>query len=199
MIKTKIIIPLLVIILIAVLASFITKDGAVDRNQTSIKTEEKTNKKEFVLDNTSCDKNMYLFEAVPHLSSYKGYNLESVGCAGTTIVVRYNHPTVNYELQTIIYRETGENKFMHKMATIGADLTKTVKVNGSDLSNLKKFENTTVNIENTPEYFDVSYIATYRDEYTLGLTLRGSDLKDREKVDIFLKEYIESFDFSKLQ
>jgi hypothetical protein len=200
MIRTKIIIAVLVIVLIGILASFIKKDDKTDVKNTSTKTEEKLNKKDFALDNTSCDKNMYLFEAVPHLASYKGYNLENVGCADMTIVVKYNHPTgKNYELQAILYREIGENKFMHKIAEMGSGLTKVVKVNGSDLSNLSKFENTTINIENTPEYYDIRYIATYKDEYTLGLTLRGADLADKEKVDAFLKTYIESFDLSKLQ
>ena len=99
----------------------------------------------------------------------------------------------NYELQTIIYQELNENKPMYNITTAGYGMTSVSKVNGSDISSLKIFDNEVINIKKSPEYYDVSYMATYKKNYTIVITVRGKDLSTKEKLDGFLKKYLEAF------
>ncbi len=150
--------------------------------------------KKFATEYDSCGKTKYLFDAIPHFEKIEDYTFESVGCNGTSIVARYNHPTEqNYEFQTIIYQELNENKPMYNITTAGYEMTSVSKVNGSDISSLKIFDNEVINIKKSPEYYDVSYMATYKKNYTIVITVRGKDLSTTEKVDSFLKKYLEAF------
>jgi hypothetical protein len=180
--------------------------SSISCKQNNSKLESETNKPEtetgtkFLADGNSCKKPNYLFDAVPHLDKIGDYNFESVGCSGTTIVVKYNHPTEkNYEFQTIIYYEATENKPMFNIATAGYGMTSVTKVNGCDSSDLKIFDNAMMTIKNSPDYFDVSYVATYKKDYTLMISIRGKDLPNKQKVDAFLKQYLQAFNLGVLK
>lgn len=150
--------------------------------------------KKFATEYDSCGTTKYLFDAIPHFEKIEDYTFESVGCNGTSIVARYNHPIEqNYEFQTIIYQELNENKPMHNLTTAGYGMTSVSKVNGSDISSLKIFDNEVINIKKSKEYYDVSYMATYKKNYTIVITVRGKDLLTKEKLDGFLKKYLEAF------
>lgn len=168
-------------------------------NNSKVQTESNVQNSEvetikFPTEKESCEKTKYLFEAIPHLDQFKDYNLESVECFGNGIGIRYNHPTQkNYEIQVFIYEEKTEHKPMYNIATAGFEMTSGMKVNGTDVSDLKIFDNAVLTIKKDPEYYDVHYNATYKKNYTIMIGVRGKDLSNKQKVDNFLKKYLEAF------
>lgn len=155
----------------------------------------------FPTNSISCKKNKNLFTAIPHLDKIQDYDFKSVGCSFmNSIVVKYNHPTEKYyTFQSIIYQETTENKPMHNSATFGYEMASVTKVNGTSTSDLKTFNNAVLTIKNNPKYFDVSYVATYKKDYTIMISIRGKDLSNKKKVDDFLKKYLEAFNLDALK
>ena len=182
------------IIFFVVISVFSCKENNSKLQEESDSESKIVGTKKFATEYDSCGKTKYLFDAIPHFEKIEDYTFESVGCNGTSIVARYNHPTEqNYEFQTIIYQELNENKPMYNITTAGYGMTSVLKVNGSDTSSLKIFDNEVINIKKSLEYYDVSYMATYKKNYTIVVTVRGKDLSTKEKLDGFLKKYLEAF------
>ena len=153
----------------------------------------------FVDKNDTCKDVKYLFDALPKLETYQGYNLESVGCFNHTIVAQYHSPKLkNDEIKIFLHEEAGENKQNFNMAKMSFELLEASKVNGMDYSDLKTFENATMNIKNTAEYSDVAYLGTYKTNYSFNASIRGQNLKNKQAVDAFIKTYLEAIDLAKL-
>jgi hypothetical protein len=153
----------------------------------------------FVDENDSCKDVKYLFDALPKLETYQGYNLESVGCSGHMIVAQYKSPQFkNDEIKIFLHEETGENKQNFNMTKMPFELLGAAKVNGMDFSDLKTFENASMNIKNTAEYSDVAYLGTYKTNYSFNASIRGQNLKSKQAVDAFIKAYLETIDLAKL-
>lgn len=153
----------------------------------------------FVDEHDTCKDDKHLFDAIPHLETYQGYNLVSVGCFNHTIVAQYHSPTLkNDEIKFFLHEETGENKQNFNMAKMSFELLEASKVNGMDYSDLKTFEHATMNIKNTAEYSDVAYLGTYKTNYSFNVTIRGQNLKNKQAVDAFIKTYLETINLAKL-
>ena len=45
-------------------------------------------------------------------------------------------------------------------------------------------------IEKKLKYFKIAYTGTYKDKYSILITIVSKDLSSKEKVDVFLKEYL---------
>ncbi len=147
----------------------------------------------------SCKDTKYLFDAIPHVETYQGYNLVSVGCFNHTIVVQYHSPTLkNNEIKFFLHEETGENKQNFNMSKMSFELLGALKVNGMDYSDLKTFENASMNIKNTDAYSDVAYNGTYKTNYSFNASIRGQNLKNKQAIDAFIKTYLETIDLTKL-
>ncbi len=196
--KTNIIILILLIILAGTLIAFLNNKN----NGTDIidKKGLANTRKDFSFDIDNCDKVKNIFDTIPHLTTYKDYDLQSVNCADTGVMVRYNNPAgSSYDMRAILKKEANQNKFIHNVGVAGHDVEEVIETIASDMNNLKRFENTTVTIKNNSEYADVSYVTTYKKEYVLTINVRGTGLTDKAKVETYLGEYLESFDLSKLQ
>ena len=153
----------------------------------------------FVDENDTCKDVKYLFDALPKLKTYQAYNLESVGCFNHTIVAQYQSPTLkNDEIKIFLHEEAGENKQNFNMTKLSSEMLGASKVNGMDYSDLKTFENATMNIKNTAEYSDVAYLGTYKTNYSFNASIRGQNLKNKQAVDAFIKTYLETIDLAKL-
>lgn len=153
----------------------------------------------FVDENDTCKDVKYLFDALPKLETYQGYNLKSVGCFNHTVVAQYQSPTLkNDEIKIFLHEETGENKQNFNMTKLSSEMLEGSKVNGMDYSDLKTFEHATMNIKNTAEYSDVAYLGTYKTNYSFNASIRGQNLKNKQAVDAFIKAYLETIDLAKL-
>ena len=153
----------------------------------------------FVDENDTCKDVKYLFDALPKLETYQGYNLKSVGCFNHTIVAQYQSPKLkNDEIKIFLHEETGENKQNFNMTKMSFELLNGFKVNGMDYSDLKTFEHATMNIKNTADYSDVAYNGTYKTNYSFNASIRGQNLKNKQAVDAFIKAYLETIDLAKL-
>ena len=153
----------------------------------------------FVDENDTCKDVKYLFDALPKLETYQGYNLKSVGCFNHTVVAQYQSPTLkNDEIKIFLHEETGENKQNFNMTKLSSEMLEGSKVNGMDYSDLKNIENATMNIKNTAEYSDVAYNGTYKTNYSFNASIRGQNLKNKQAVDAFIKTYLETIDLAKL-
>lgn len=187
---------ILLFILIAV--SFLScKENNSKLAEVSNKVKNKAGIMKFPSDCGNCQKNINLCNAIPHIEKYQDYYLKSIGCSapfGNSIVAQYNHPTEKkYEIKVFIYQELDEHKPMYNTTTANYKMISIAKVNGSDVSDLKIFDNEVLNIKNNSEYFDVSYTATYKKNYSIAVAIRGKDLSTKEKVDAFLRKYLETF------
>lgn len=142
----------------------------------------------------SCEKTKYLFDAIPHFDKIEDYNFEGIECFGNGIGATYNHPTNKYyEIKVFIYEEKSDNKPMHTMSTGSFEMSSVAKVNGTEVSDLKIFDNVVLTIEKNPEYYDIQYNATFKKNFTVMIGIRGKDLSNKQKVDDFLKKYLEAF------
>ncbi len=184
-----------IILLILVTVNFLScKENNSKLTEDSNEKNKEVKETKFSTDYDSCEKTKYLYDAIPHFDKIENYNFESVGCSGNSIIARYNYPTEqNYEFQTIIYQEVAENKPMYNITTASFEMITVSKVNGSDISDLKIFDNEVLNIKKSIEYFDVSYMATYKKNYTIVITIKGRDLSTKEKVENFLRDYLKAF------
>ena len=72
-------------------------------------------------------------------------------------------------------------------------MTSVMKANGTDISDLKIFDNEVINIKKSTEYFEVFYMATYRKNYTIIITIKGKDLSSKGIVEPFLNDYLKAF------
>ena len=153
----------------------------------------------FVDENDTCKDVKYLFDALPKLESYRGYSLVSVGCFNHTIVAQYKSATLkNDEIKLFLHEEAGENKQNFNMTKMSFELLGASKVNGMDFSDLKIFENVSMNIKNTAAYSDVAYLGTYKANYSFNASIRGQNLNNKTAVDAFIKTYLEAIDLAKL-
>lgn len=153
----------------------------------------------FVDEHDTCKDVKYLFDALPKLESYQGYNLISVGCFNHTIVAQYKSAThKNDEIKIFLHEETSENKQNFNMTKMSFELLGVSKVNGMDFSDLKIFENVSMNIKNTAAYSDVTYLGTYKSNYSFNASIRGQNLNNKLAVDGFIKTYLEAIDLAKL-
>lgn len=199
--KTNIISIILVIALAGGVYAFLHKKEIDDQSNISDKIGNLNTQSDFSTDNENCNKVKDLFDAIPHLTTYKDYALNNVICSNDYIVVRYNNPAgKSFDMQTILHLETDGNRFINNVSGAGYDVTEVIKTGGTDIiSNLKRLENTTVNIKNNSKYSDVSYTATYKNIYSLRINMRGASLTDNVKAITFLQEYLEAFDLSSLE
>ena len=153
----------------------------------------------FVDEHDTCKDVKYLFDALPKLESYQGYNLVSVGCFNHTIVAQYKSAThKNDEIKIFLHEEASENKQNFNMTKMSFEMLGAAKVNGMDFSDLKTFENASMNIKNTDEYSNVAYLGTYKTNYSFNATIRGQNLKNKQAVDAFIKTYLETIVLAKL-
>ncbi|MEQ1488767.1 MAG: hypothetical protein ABL920_09745 [Methylotenera sp.] len=153
----------------------------------------------FVDEHDSCKDVKYLFDALPKLEAYQGYNLEGVACFGHSISAEYKNPKVEHsKLQVFLHEEAGENKQTFNMSKVMFDMAKISKVNGIDISDLTIFNNAAMSIKKGVDYDDVAYMATYKQNYSLNMSLRGKDLGNKLAVDAFIKPYIDGFNLAKL-
>ena len=183
-----------IILLIFVAVGTIScKENNTKPNQESIEGNKEVKKAKFSTEYDSCAETKYLYDAIPHVDKIENYTFESVGCSGNSIVARYDHPTQNYEFQTIIYHEVAENKPMYNLSMASFEMTSVMKANGTDISDLKIFDNEVINIKKSTEYFEVSYMATYRKNYTIIITIKGKDLSSKGIVEPFLNDYLKAF------
>ena len=141
----------------------------------------------------SCEKNQHLFGAIPHLDNIGDYNFKSVGCVGKAIMVNYDHPTNQFYEFHLSIKELGENKAMLQYVKLGYNTASKYKVNGNDISDLNIFDNASFRTKQEPEYFDVSYSASYKDKYIIKIIIGGKNLSNKEQIDSFLKKYLEPF------
>ena len=182
------------------LANIVACTPSAPEDSADTSTEEKaTEAVAFVDENDSCKDVKYLFDALPKLQTYEGYYLESVGCSGHMVVAQYKSPKLkNDEIKIFLHEETGENKQNFNMTKMSSELLEGSKVNGMDFSDLKTFENSSMNIKNTAEYSDVAYLGTYKTNYSFNASIRGQNLKNKQSVDAFIKTYLEAIDLAKL-
>ena len=61
------------------------------------------------------------------------------------------------------------------------------------VSDLKSFDNASMIIEKNGNYYHVSYLGTYKDNYSILISIVSKDLSTKEKVDAFLREYLDAF------
>jgi hypothetical protein len=197
--KTNIIISILIIILLGFIINYF-RGNMINKNELMSKKVSANTADNFSIENESCKKVKSLFDSVPNIISYKEYTLDTVGCADTGVIVKYVNPTNNnYYIRTILNKETSHIKFIQNVGTAGHDVDEVMATIGGEMNNLKRFENKTISIKNNSAYNDVSYITTYKNEYVLTINIRAPDLSDKEKVEDYLGNYLESFDLSKLQ
>ncbi len=197
--KTNIIILIMVIILTGLITNYIINKNKNTIDDAIIKKGLTNTNSDFSIDNENCKKIKNIFDTVPHLTTYKEYNLKSVTCADTGVIIIYNNLTHSkYDMRTILNKDSSKNKFIQNVGTAGHDVEEVIETIGSEMNNLKRFENTNVIIKNTSDYNDVSYVTTYKNEYILTINVKGEGLTDKTKVNTYLEDYLESFDLSNL-
>ena len=141
----------------------------------------------------SCKDSKYLFDALPHLDHVADCNFVSVQCAVNMILAEYKHKTENYNFQVIIYQEEDAHKIMYNTAVSLYEITSKQEVNGNKISDLKTFENATMTIKKTKDYYNIAYYATYKENFSIGISIQSETISNKNQTDDFLAEYLAAF------
>ncbi|MGO4920621.1 hypothetical protein [Maribacter spongiicola] len=141
----------------------------------------------------TCGANNKLFDAIPHLDTYETYNFKNVGCTKRGLIAQYDHPTKEfYEFNFTINEEVSENKTMLNYLKVGYNGAVKLKIEGTYVSDLHIFDNAFITTTTEAEYEEAKYHATYKDKYTIILSIRGENLTNKAAIDSFVAKYLET-------
>lgn len=141
----------------------------------------------------TCDKTKYLLDALPHVDKVADYNFVKVGCFANTIVAKYKHKSENYGFQAIIYDEKADKKPMRNIGTFLYETTVKQEVNGNRISDLNIFDNAVMTIKKSKEFYNIKYLATYKENYSIAITIQSAELTNKKETDTFLAPYLTLF------
>lgn len=158
-------------------------------------------------DDSGCEKLSNLYEAIPHLGSYKDLVFWQVTCFEDEdhkfLEVVYGSRNSSEDLKIKFYDISGKKPVENNAVAIG-------KANFSFInypkevfhcypSKINHFDNATINLKGIKsESNDVVYTATYKDKIMISALIRVKSIKNADDVDNFIKEYLDKINLEKI-
>jgi len=197
------------LVLLALLLSFFScKEKKETTPTTIVETEEvetnetPSNTPKFE-DVNGCRQYATLYNALPHLDSYKEMEFRGLECISekqsdtaswSSLNVSYYDPKTENKIEINFYEINGdvtEERDVIRMAR--ASYTGLTKLPNYYKSGLTIFENASVEIMSSnsdDNYSTANYMGTYKDKYAILIKIEMLGKIDLEKVDSFIKEYL---------
>jgi hypothetical protein len=157
-------------------------------------------------DKDGCSYYANLFEAIPHLDTYKEMGFGKLECLinkETTgmppnIKAQYYDKNTNDNVEIQLFEISGEfaKEELNNVNMAKTSYNEITKIAGANTfkSSLTVFDNASVKIENaksTDEKSTAVYLATYKDKYSIWANIEMTGKIDLAKVEVFIKEYLE--------
>ncbi|WP_291400671.1 hypothetical protein [Daejeonella sp.] len=158
-------------------------------------------------DDSGCDKLSNLYEAIPHLGSYKDLVFWQVSCFENEdhkfLEVVYGSRNSSEDLKIKFYDISGKKPTENNAISQGKANFSTInypkEVFHCYPSKINRFDNATINLKGIKsESNDVVYTATYKDKIMISALIRVKSIKDVNDVDNFMKEYLEKINLDKI-
>ena len=178
-----------------------------------VETEKAENKSPKFEDVNGCSQYENLYEALPHLDTYKNLSFGSLECMeikeksafSKNLKVTYFDNKSKTNIEVNIFEISGESvkEELNNVTMAKASFNTLTKVPSSNTfkSNLTIFENASVNISQSAdekEFSNATYLGTYKDKYSIWINVGMLGKIDLAKVDTLLKEYLEAFKMESL-
>ncbi|MDW5288308.1 hypothetical protein [Formosa sp. PL04] len=207
----------LFIILVSIISIFSCKEEKSQNITTEFKTE--SIEIEDISPNTSkfedvngCSQYSNLYAALPHLDSYKNMSFLDLECMSED----QENNAFWASLNTSYYDSKSENKIEVNLYEIRGKISeardvlsmaKTIYKDFTPLQNYYKssltfFDNASVNImesKTEDEFSKATYLGTYKDKYVILMNIEMLGQLNIDKVDVFIKEYLQAIVLNKLQ
>lgn len=143
-----------------------------------------------------CEDKKHLYDAIPHKDNIKEYLFDIASCAGMMLNATYKNPAdKNLVFHIAFFDEATRMPYPinYSGAKSSYKLSSNNELENGFVSDLKSFDNASMIIEKNGNYYHVSYLGTYKDNYSILISIVSKDLSTKEKVDAFLKEYLDAF------
>ena len=143
-----------------------------------------------------CEDKKHLYDAIPHKDNIKEYLFDIASCAGVMLNATYKNPAdKNLVFHIGVFDETTLMPYPinYGGAKSSYKLSYNKELENGFVSDLTSFDNASMMIEKNGNYYHVSYLGTYKDNYSILISIVSKDLSTKEKVDAFLKEYLDAF------
>lgn len=187
------------------------KNENTDSSETiteHVETEKEENKSPKFEDINGCSQYSNLFEALPHLDSYKNLEFDALECMSlneksaftTNLNVTYFDNKSKTNIKVNLFEVSGESakEEVNNISMAKASFNTLAKIPSSNTfkSSLTIFENATVNIAQSADEKELSkatYLGTYKDKYSIWIDVEMPGKIDVLKIDLLLKEYLDAF------
>ena len=158
-------------------------------------------------DLNGCSKYKNLYNALPHIDTYKtlGFGemecseVEGSGAFSKNLNVNYFNNKTRTSIKVHLYEVSGESakEELNNISMAKASFNELTKVPSSNTfkSSLTTFENASIKIfenESEKELSTATFLATYNDKYSLWIDVEMMGKIDVDKVDALIKEYLEA-------
>jgi hypothetical protein len=143
-----------------------------------------------------CEDKKHLYDAIPHKDNIKEYLFDEASCYGVMLNATYKNPAdKNLVFHIGFFDEATLMPYPinYSGAKSSYKLTSKKELQNGFVSDLTTFDNASMMIEKSGKYYHVSYLGTYKDNYSILISIVSIDLSTKEKVDAFLKEYLSAF------
>ena len=165
-----------------------------------VETEKTVVKSRKFEDTKDCSQYTNLYNALPHLDTYKDLEFGEIDCSkdGEGYSKALNVTYYNNNSKTSITNHLFETSGTDRINTAKASFNTLTKIPSSNTfkSSLTIFENASVNIsqsENEKEPSKATYLGTFKDKYSIWINIEMLGKIDVVKIDTFLKEYLEEY------
>ncbi|WP_223170384.1 hypothetical protein [Maribacter aquimaris] len=156
-------------------------------------------------DPNGCSQYTTLYEALPHLDTYKNMEFRTMECmfqkqsetaSWTSLNTSYFDPESKNKMVVNFYEINGD-------VTVERDVINMVKTTYNEFTNMADFykssltifENASVNImesNSEDEYSSATYLCSHKDKFALLIKIEMLGQMNLEKVDSFIKDYLQA-------
>ena len=172
-----------------------------------IETEKKESNSPKFRDTNGCSQYANLYEALPHIDTYKNLSFGELNCMeikekstfSKDLNVNYFDNKTKTSIKIHIYEISGEskNEELNLVNMAKTSFNTYTKFAGQNVykSKLNTFENASIKIfhnESEKELSTATFLATYKDKYSLWIDVEMLGKIDAPKVDELIKEYLEA-------
>lgn len=159
-------------------------------------------------DKYGCKQYANLYEALPHLDTYKNLECTELQCIdtnesspfSTAMEISYFNNTTMTNMKVYLYEISGESakEELNNITMAKASFNELTKLPGTFTykSSLTTFDNASVRISQSEvetEKSTATYLGTWKDKYSIWINVEMPGKIDVAKVDALLKEYLEAF------
>lgn len=142
-----------------------------------------------------CENKKHLYDAIPHKDNIKEYQLDIASCGGPSLNATYKDPAdKNLVFHIAFFDEaTSPVPYNYSGSKSSYKLSSNKELENGFVSDLNSFDNASMIIEKSGKYYKIGYLGTYKENYSILISIVSKDLSTKEKVDAFLKEYLNAF------